>query len=85
MKDAILQQYQGIKDTISSNVKTIRQLIRQAESLKEIAATIGDPATKADMEKHIAEVGTTITILIHQTDELFDQYQKFVEKVFANK
>ena len=85
MKDAIMEQYTAIRATIKNNVQTIRLLISQAESLKKVVSTIGDEKIKLSLEKQISEIETTISSLIHQTDELFDQYQSFVEKVFSQK
>jgi regulator of replication initiation timing len=85
MKEALMEQYNSIRKTIKSNVETIGQLVAQAEALKKIVSSIAEPTVKLSIEKNIAEIETTIGSLIHQTDELFDQYQRFVEKVFSQK
>ena len=85
MKDALIEQYQAIRSTIRANVQTIGRLLEQAEMLKTVVAGIADTEAKLNLEKQIAEIETTISSLIHQTDELFDLYQQFVEKVFSHK
>jgi hypothetical protein len=83
MKDAILQQYTAIRETIKANVDTIGRLLKQADSLKRIAGTLPDEKTRTDLEKQITQIEATITTLISQTDDLFEQYNKFVETVFS--
>ena len=85
MKEAILTQYNAIQQTIKANVGTIGHLLRQAEDLKSLVASVDDSHIKLSLEKQIAEIETTIGSLIHQTDEIFDQYQRFVERVFNGK
>lgn len=85
MKDAILQQYTAIRDTIRANVDTIGRLLRQADSLKKIAGDIEDVKIKTTLEKQIKDIELTISTLISQTDELFEQYNRFVESIFTSK
>lgn len=85
MKEIVLQQYTSIRETIKANVQTIANLVRQAEILKKIVSSVADQTIKLDLEKNIAEIETTITTLIHQTDNLFEQYQRFVEQIFSQK
>ena len=83
MQDKFLAQYESIRGTIKANVATIRELIRQAESLKSIVATIKNPTAQASITAQIEDIEVLIGNLVDQTDKLFNQYQSFVKDVFA--
>ena len=53
--------------------------------LKKVVSSVTEENIKLNLEKNIAEIETTITKLIHQTDNLFEQYQRFVEQIFSQK
>lgn len=83
MKDNLLVQYTAIRGTIKANVTSISMLFKQAESLKKLVSEIEDANTKKTLENQVETIEQTIGNLIKQTDELFDQYAKFVEAVFS--
>lgn len=82
MQDNLLQQYRGIRETISANVDTIGRLLEQANKLRMLAETIQDGTVKLSVEKEAASLQNLIEKLIVQTQELFEKYEEFVRKAF---
>lgn len=85
MREELIQQYASIRETIRANIQTIGKLIEQADGLKQVVDKISEPEVKVSLEHEIKNIEETITLLIQQTDRLFDSYNAFVKKVFSNK
>jgi len=86
MREELIAQYGGIRETIRTNIQTIGKLIQQAEALKGLVNRLtNDTEIKNSLEKEIEEIEGTIKSLITQTDRLFDSYNSFVAKVFESK
>jgi hypothetical protein len=90
MRAEIIDQFNSIRQTLSTNVKTIGMLVEQAKTLSEIAENLNgassvDEATKTKLKEEIDRIQVSIKSLIVQTDILFDLYEKFAEEVFHTK
>lgn len=85
MHAILSEQYKSIHETIRANAQTIGSLIQQAERLKKLADKLTDERVKASMTQHVAEIESTIQLLIQQSDDLFEKYNQFVEQLFQSK
>jgi hypothetical protein len=83
MSSDLLKQYKIIRDAIRGNVETIGKLINQAEELHKTISSIDDEQLelKEKLVEGLQNIRNLIESLITQTDELFDEYNKFIQKV----
>ena len=81
-QEVLLQQYQGIRETILANVKTIGKMVDQAKGLQKIAETIQEGDIKTSVEQQVKNIQNLIDQLIIQTQDFFDKYEDFVRKAF---
>lgn len=87
MKQNLIAQYYAIRDTIRSNAESIKKLVEQADSLREIVEKLNgttDESIKANLQQQIDSLNHIISELIEQTDKLFEEYNKFVKAVFSD-
>jgi len=82
VQEVLLQQYQGIRETISANVKTIGKMVDQAKGLQKLAETMQEGDIKTSVEQQVKNIQNLIDQLIIQTQDLFDKYEDFVRKAF---
>lgn len=85
MRETLIKQYSGIRETIQCNIESIGKLIEQSKALRKIVETIQDRTAKSSLESEIHEIEMTIKSLIDQTNRLFDKYEEFVLNVFKDK
>lgn len=87
MRTELINQFNSIRQTLSTNVETIGKLITQAKALSEIAENLNgassvDDNTKERLTNEIDSIRVSIKNLIEQTNTLFDLYEKFAESIF---
>lgn len=87
MKSELKQQYEAIRSTILTNVRTIGNLVDQSNKLKELVEKIkddnGNSDIKTSLETEIKNIEGSIEKLVSQTETLFDKYSEFVDTVFS--
>jgi hypothetical protein len=78
MSDAILQ-YQDIRNTITSNLNVIKQLLEQAENMHNLIESLddGDQEDKIALQHSINNIYKSIDLLTEQTHKLFESFIKF--------
>ena len=83
----LINQYESVRSLIVANVDTMINLVKQAESLTELANSIKEyksEQTANKIEEIAAGLRLTMKDLLEKTGELFDEYYKFAEEVFDN-
>ena len=83
MSSDLLKQYKIIRDAIRGNVETIGKLSNQSEELHKTISSSDDEQLelKEKLVEGLQNIRNLIESLITQTDELFDEYNKFIQKV----
>lgn len=79
-------QYQRIREIIAENLQTIRNMVDQSKSLKELINRTAqlDPPLCMELKAQLSALRQNIYQLIKQTDELFDNYEAFVQEIIDN-
>ena len=72
-------QYREVRESIKSNIFIIKDLLTEAQQLKEFIETITDTTLKTALEKRIASIYATINKLVDQTIVLLNKYESFAE------
>ncbi len=84
MQDILIEQLNGMRETLSKNIESIKSLIGASKSLGELISELSkedDGDTIKTLESTRKEIDESIDNLIQQTDELFDAYAKLVENI----
>ncbi len=86
----LINQYESVRSLIVVNVDTMINLVKQAESLTELANSLKEyksqqsEETANKIEEIAAGLRLTMKDLLEKKGELFDEYYKFAEEVFDN-
>ena len=75
------EKYESIRNTVQSNVETIRTLVEQAHNLTVIIEGTNDPATKEKLTESVNRLYKTIDTFVEESNKLFDQYLDFANSV----
>ena len=85
MKKNSQDQFSSLKEIISTNVSTLKSLVKQADNLSEIIqkmdSSVENPF-KTQLETSKKEIMESIDILIKQTQDLFKVYESLVDNAF---
>ena len=85
MKKNFQDQFSSLKEIISTNVSTLKSLVKQADNLSEIIqkmdSSVENPF-KTQLETSKKEIMESIDILIKQTQDLFKVYESLVDNAF---
>lgn len=88
MKKNFQEQFLNLRKIIQTNVSTLKDLITQSESLSEIIQSLGDNSN-ADLKRQLEEtkkkISESIAVLVDQTENLFESYDKLIEEVFRKQ
>jgi len=81
MSDAVLQ-YHDIRNTITSNLTVIRQLLEQAETIHNLIEKMNDEDKddKEALQRSIDSIYSSIDQLTDQTQKLFESFIKFASE-----
>ena len=74
LSDHRVKRLQEIKELVNSNLKSIRELIKQAEDLSNIIKNIEDDSTKEELQKNQDAVLKSLDVLVDNTDLFFSAY-----------
>ena len=74
LSDHRSERLQEIKDIVDSNLKSIRDLIKQAEDLSNIIENTNDDNVKKVLEKNQDAVLKSLDVLVDNTDKFFSAY-----------
>jgi|WetSurMetagenome_2_1015567.scaffolds.fasta_scaffold673748_2 hypothetical protein len=89
MKANFQEQFLNLRKIIQTNVSTLKDLLKQSESLSEIIRSLGEGEDNSNIKHQLAEtkkkISDSIEILVDQTAKLFESYDKLVEEIFGKK
>lgn len=81
----LIRQYETIRDTMLKNAEAIATLVSQSEELTKAANTLstsGNQEAATSLKEQVISLKATISTLVEQTTDLFEQYKKFADKLF---
>jgi hypothetical protein len=74
-------KYETIRQTVHSNLQTIRTLVDQADNLTNLIEETPDEELRNRLKESVKSLYLTIDTLIEESNKLFDQYLDFANSV----
>ena len=89
MKKNFKQQFQSLRSIIQTNVDTLKKLLEQSDELSKIITVLRESSGGTEVVEQLSDlkknVSNSIDILISQTEQLFNSYDRLVEEIFGNQ
>jgi hypothetical protein len=86
MMDKVLKQLKSIKESIDSNISTLKNLVKQSiefeDLINELAKANASQETKDKFIKIKDEIDKDVDALIKSTQKLFKSYEELVKEMF---
>ncbi|MEN9338172.1 MAG: hypothetical protein RIQ41_486 [Candidatus Parcubacteria bacterium] len=79
--EQLQNHYQEIQKAISINISTIKALIKDTDSIKQITAELPEAVSvqKKQVQEEVSKISDSISDLISNTESLFKLYDEFVK------
>jgi len=88
MRENFKEQFGNLRLIIQANVSSLRELLKQSESLSKIIQDLNgkteNNALKSQLEELKKGISISIEQLVRQTEDLFRSYDRLVDEVFGN-